>query len=46
MIISDARPGKIPGNGFSQRELRMIDAYECKRANRATITDKDRKAHR
>ena len=27
-------------NGFSQRELRMIDAYERKRENRATITDK------
>lgn len=26
--------------GFSQRELRMIDAYERKRQNRATITDK------
>jgi hypothetical protein len=26
-------------NGFSQRELRMIDAYERKRENRATITD-------
>ena len=26
--------------GFSQRELRMIDAYERKRENRATITDK------
>ena len=27
-------------NGFSQRELRTIDAYERKRQNRATITDK------
>lgn len=27
-------------NGFSQRELRTIDAYERKRENRATITDK------
>jgi len=27
-------------SGFSQRELRMIDAYERKRENRATITDK------
>jgi SpoVK/Ycf46/Vps4 family AAA+-type ATPase len=27
-------------NGFSQRELRMIDAYERKHQNRATITDK------
>ena len=27
-------------NGFSQRELRMIDAYERKRENRATITDR------
>jgi hypothetical protein len=27
-------------NGYSQRELRMIDAYERKHANRATITDK------
>ena len=26
--------------GFSQRELRMIDAYERKRQNRATITDR------
>lgn len=26
--------------GFSQRELRMINAYEVKRENRATITDK------
>ena len=26
--------------GFTQRELRMIDAYERKHANRATITDK------
>ena len=26
--------------GFSQRQLRMIDAYERKRSNRATITDK------
>lgn len=26
--------------GFSQRELRMIDAYERKRENRTTITDK------
>ena len=26
--------------GFSQRELRMIDAYERKHDNRATITDK------
>lgn len=26
--------------GFSQRELRMIDAYERRRENRATITDK------
>lgn len=27
-------------NGFSQRDLRTIDAYERKRDNRATITDK------
>lgn len=27
-------------NGFSQRELRTIDAYERKNENRATITDK------
>lgn len=27
-------------NGLSQRELRMIDAYERKHDNRATITDK------
>jgi hypothetical protein len=27
-------------NGFSQRELRMIDAYERKNQNRSTITDK------
>ena len=27
-------------NGFSQRQLRMIDAYERKHENRATITDK------
>ena len=27
-------------NGFSQRELRKIDAYERKHENRATITDK------
>jgi hypothetical protein len=27
-------------NGFSQRELRTIDAYERKHENRATITDK------
>ncbi len=26
--------------GFSQRELRMIGAYEAKHENRATITDK------
>ena len=26
--------------GFTQRELRMIDAYERKHENRATITDK------
>ena len=26
--------------GFSQRELRMIDAYERKHENRSTITDK------
>ena len=26
--------------GFSQRELRLIDAYERKHDNRATITDK------
>jgi hypothetical protein len=26
--------------GFSQRELRMIDAYERKNQNRSTITDK------
>ena len=30
--------GKL--NAFSQRELRMIDAYERKHENRATITDK------
>ncbi|HSO98796.1 MAG TPA: hypothetical protein VLP43_07575, partial [Solirubrobacteraceae bacterium] len=30
--------GKL--NGFSQRELRKIDAYERKNQNRATITDK------
>lgn len=27
-------------NGFSQRELRAIDAYERKNQNRTTITDK------
>lgn len=27
-------------NGFSQRELRMIGAYEAKHENRATITEK------
>ena len=27
-------------NGFTQRELRLIDAYERKHENRATITDK------
>lgn len=26
--------------GFSQRELRMVDAYERKHENRSTITDK------
>ncbi len=26
--------------GFSQRELRTVDAYERKRGNRATITDR------
>ena len=26
--------------GFSQRELRLIDAYERKHGNRATITDR------
>ena len=30
--------GKL--KGFSQRELRMIDAYERKHENRSTITDK------
>ncbi len=30
--------GKL--KGFSQRELRMIDAYERKRENRTTIIDK------
>jgi len=30
--------GKL--KGFSQRELRMIDAYERKRQHRTTITDK------
>jgi len=30
--------GKL--KGFSQRELRMIGAYEAKHENRATITDK------
>jgi SpoVK/Ycf46/Vps4 family AAA+-type ATPase len=30
--------GKL--NGFSQRDLRTIDAYERKNQNRATITDK------
>ena len=30
--------GKL--KGFSQRELRKIDAYERKRENRTTITDK------
>ncbi len=30
--------GKLPN--FSQRELRMIDAYERKHDNRATITDR------
>ena len=30
--------GKL--SGFSQRELRMIDTYERKHQNRATITDK------
>ncbi len=35
---ADAIAGKL--SGFSQRELRMIDAYERKRENRTTITDK------
>lgn len=30
--------GKL--NGFSQRELRLIDAYERKHENRETVTDK------
>jgi hypothetical protein len=30
--------GKL--KGFSQRELRMISAYETKRENRATVTNK------
>ena len=29
--------------GFSQRELRLIDAYERKNGNRTTITDRIRK---
>jgi hypothetical protein len=35
---ADAIASKL--NGFSQRELRMIGAYEAKRENRATIMDR------
>ncbi len=35
---ADDIAGKL--KGFSQRELRMIDAYERKREHRMTITDK------
>jgi hypothetical protein len=35
---ADAIAAKL--NGFSQRELRMIGAYEAKRSNRATIMDR------
>jgi hypothetical protein len=35
---ADAIASKL--NGFSQRELRMIGAYEAKRSNRATIMDR------
>ena len=35
---ADEIAGKL--NGFSQRELRLVDAYERKRENRTTITDK------
>jgi len=35
---AEAIAGRLAG--FSQRELRMIDAYERKRENRTTITDK------
>jgi hypothetical protein len=35
---AEAIAGKL--KGFSQRELRMIDAYERKHENRTTITDK------
>ncbi len=35
---ADAIAGKL--QGFSQRELRMIDAYERKREHRTTILDK------
>ncbi len=35
---ADAIASKL--NGFSQRELRMIGAYEAKRENRATILDR------
>ncbi|HEY6886245.1 MAG TPA: hypothetical protein VI300_00660 [Solirubrobacter sp.] len=35
---ADAIAAKL--NGMSQRELRMIGAYEAKHANRATITDR------
>ena len=35
---ADAIASKL--NGFSQRELRMIGAYEAKRENRATIQDR------
>jgi len=35
---ADAIAGRL--KGFTQRELRMIDAYERKHENRATITDR------
>jgi len=35
---ADAIASKL--NGFSQRELRLIGAYEAKRSNRTTITDR------
>ena len=37
-VTAEDIAGKL--NGFSQRELRKIDAYERKNQNRATITDK------
>jgi SpoVK/Ycf46/Vps4 family AAA+-type ATPase len=37
-VTAEDIAGKL--KGFSQRELRKIDAYERKNQNRATITDK------